>query len=130
MTLKVRILKCSRRLFIILVSLTTTWFSEKKHGFMSNLIKKSWTDSTSKPLPTKPTLSKVGIFKVWTIQILFPTFLLKFHHCFIWFLLLGLAWKKLDTYLCSLTKVYTKTNTQDKICIMELCAGKRSVIVQ
>ena len=53
MTLKVRILRCSRRLFIILVSLTMTWFSEKMfistrciHGFMSNLIKKSWTDST------------------------------------------------------------------------------------
>ena len=54
MTLKVRILRCSRRLFIILVSLTMTWFSEKMltstrciHGFMSNLIKKSWTDSIS-----------------------------------------------------------------------------------
>ena len=40
-------------LFIILVSLTMTRFSEKMlistrciHGFMSNLIKKSWTDST------------------------------------------------------------------------------------
>ena len=29
MTLKVWILRCSRRLFIILVSLTMTWFSEK-----------------------------------------------------------------------------------------------------
>ena len=55
MTLKVRILRCSRRLFIILVSLTMTWFSEKMlistrciHGFMSNLIKKSWTDSIDK----------------------------------------------------------------------------------
>ena len=45
-------LRCSRRLFIILVSLMMTWFSEKMlistrwiHGFMSNLIKKSWTDS-------------------------------------------------------------------------------------
>ena len=54
MTLKVRILRCSRRLFIILVSLTMTWFSEKMlistrciHGFMSNLIKKSWTDSST-----------------------------------------------------------------------------------
>ena len=52
MTLRVRILRCSRRLFIILVSLTMTRFSEKMlistrciHGFMSNLIKKSWTDS-------------------------------------------------------------------------------------
>ena len=56
MTLKVRILRCLRRLFIILVSLTMTWFSEKMlistrciHGFMSNLIKKSWTDSTQQP---------------------------------------------------------------------------------
>ena len=39
-------------LFIILVSLTMTRFREKMlistkcmHGFMSNLIKKSWTDS-------------------------------------------------------------------------------------
>ena len=45
-------MRCSRRLFIILVSLTMTWFSEKIvistrciHNFMSNLIKKSWTDS-------------------------------------------------------------------------------------
>ena len=52
MTLKVQILRYSRRLFIILVSLTMTWLSEKIlistrciHGFMSNLIKKSWTDS-------------------------------------------------------------------------------------
>ena len=52
MTLKVRILRYSRRLFIILVSLTMTWFSEKMlispwciHGFMSNLIKTPWTDS-------------------------------------------------------------------------------------
>ena len=49
MTLKVRILRCSRRLFIILVSLAMTWFSEKMlistrciHGFMPILIKKSW----------------------------------------------------------------------------------------
>ena len=53
MTLKIQILRCWRRLFIILVSLTMKWFSEKMlistrciHGFMSNLIKKSWTDST------------------------------------------------------------------------------------
>ena len=55
MTLKVRILRCSRRLFIILVSLTMAWFNEKMlistkciHGFMSNLIKKFWTDSNSR----------------------------------------------------------------------------------
>ena len=45
-------LKLSPALIIILVSLTMTRFSEKMliatrciHGFMSNLIKKSWTDS-------------------------------------------------------------------------------------
>ena len=54
MTLKVRILRCLRRLFLILVSLTMTWFNEKMlistrfiHGFMSDLIKKSWTDSNA-----------------------------------------------------------------------------------
>ena len=54
MTLKIRILRCSRRLFIILVSLTVTLFSGKMLiytrcilGFMSNLIKKSWKDSIS-----------------------------------------------------------------------------------
>ena len=53
MTLKIRILKCSRRLFIILISLTVTFFSEKMlistrwiRGFMFNLIKKSLKDST------------------------------------------------------------------------------------
>ena len=52
MTLKIRILRCSRRLFKILVSLTVALFSEKMltstrciHGFMSNTIKKSWTVS-------------------------------------------------------------------------------------
>ena len=69
MTLKGRILRCSRRVFIILVSLMMTWFSEKMliftrciHGFMSNLIKKSWTDSTPylwamAGLPCVPTIS-------------------------------------------------------------------------
>ena len=48
MTLKIEILKWSKRLFIILVSPTVTLFSEKMliltrciHGFMPNLIKKS-----------------------------------------------------------------------------------------
>ena len=63
MTLKIRILRCSRRLFIILVSLTVTLFSEKMlistrciHGFMSNTIKKSWTVSIgeSPPVPYWP----------------------------------------------------------------------------
>ena len=47
MTLKIRILRCSRRFFIILVSLTVTLFSEKMliftkcmRGFMSNSIEK------------------------------------------------------------------------------------------
>ena len=53
MTLKVQILQTLRRLFIILVSMTMTLFSEKVlisnkciGGLMSNLIKKSWTDSS------------------------------------------------------------------------------------
>ena len=44
-------------LFTILVSLTMTWFSENMliftrsmHGFMSNLIKKSWKDSMGEDL--------------------------------------------------------------------------------
>ena len=52
MTLKVQILQSLRRLFIILVGLTMTWFSEKMlifniriRGLMPNLIKKSWTVS-------------------------------------------------------------------------------------
>ena len=54
MTLKIRILRCSRWLFIILVSLTVTLFSEKMlistrciHGFMSKSIKKSVTVSST-----------------------------------------------------------------------------------
>ena len=68
MTLKVRILRCLRRLFIILVSLTMTWFSEKMlistrciHGFMSNLIKKSWTDSNR---AVSPLYSETLLYKV------------------------------------------------------------------
>ena len=52
MTLKVRILQSLTRLFIILVCLTRSLFSEKMltsnrciSGLMSNLIKKSWTVS-------------------------------------------------------------------------------------
>ena len=52
MALKIKILRSLTRLFIILVSLTRTLFSEKvliSHrcisGLMSNLIKKSWTVS-------------------------------------------------------------------------------------
>ena len=54
MTLKIRILICSIRLFIILVSLTVTIFSEKMHiftrcipGFMFISIKISWKDLSS-----------------------------------------------------------------------------------
>ena len=57
MTLKLRILRSLMRLFIILVSLTRWLFSEEMFifnrcisGLMSNLIKKSWTVSTSKRL--------------------------------------------------------------------------------
>ena len=52
MTLKVQILQHLRRLFIILVGLTMTWFSAKmlifniwRPGLMPNMIKKSWTVS-------------------------------------------------------------------------------------
>ena len=52
MTLKVRILQSLRRLLIILVGLTMTWFSEKMlisniciGGLKPNLSKKSWTVS-------------------------------------------------------------------------------------
>ena len=52
MTLKVWILQSLRRLFIIMVGLRMTWFSEKMlisykciRGLMPNLIKKSWTVS-------------------------------------------------------------------------------------
>ena len=52
----VRILRYSRRLFILLASLKARLFSEKMlistrciRGFMSNLIKKSWTDSNIEP---------------------------------------------------------------------------------
>ena len=80
MTLKIRIFRCLRRLFIILVSLTMTLFSEKMlissrciHGFMSNLIKKSWTDSTTY-VCTKGTVSllkligwsKFGPGEIWS----------------------------------------------------------------
>ena len=54
MTLKLRILRSFTRLFIILVSLTRSLFSEKMlisnrciSGLMSFLIKKSWTVSIS-----------------------------------------------------------------------------------
>ena len=57
MTLKVRILICLRRLFIILVSQTMTWFSEKMlistrciHGFTwsKNLVSLTWGRGLSK----------------------------------------------------------------------------------
>ena len=55
MTLKLRILKSLTRLFMILVSLARSLFSEKMlisnrciSGLMSNLIEKSWTDSSQK----------------------------------------------------------------------------------
>ena len=67
MTLKVKILQTLRRLFIILIGLTMTWFSEKLlistrciSGLMPNLIKKSWTVSNvcflekKDSVPTQP----------------------------------------------------------------------------
>ena len=59
MTLKLRILRSLTRLFIILVSLTRSLFSEKTlisnrciSGLMSNLIKKSWTVSNAGVIQT------------------------------------------------------------------------------
>ena len=56
-------------LFIILVSLTMTRFSEKMliftkctHGFMSNLIKNSWTDSKNDPSPQKRVCTVFCVF--------------------------------------------------------------------
>ena len=53
MTLTVQIFQTLRRLFIILLGLTMTLFSDEMlishrciHGLMPNLIKKSWTVST------------------------------------------------------------------------------------
>ena len=84
MTMKVQILQTLRRLFIILVGLTMTWFSEKmlifniyRRGLMPNLIKKSWTVSMLDSLvhwimwhvvicnPTKKTLvSQLNSFRI------------------------------------------------------------------
>ena len=68
MTLKVRSLRCLRRLFIILVSLTMTWFSEKmlifktcRRVLMPNLIKKSWTVSTGHHLRRWEGLADSGL---------------------------------------------------------------------
>ena len=54
MTLKVHFLQTLRRLFIILLGLTMTWFSEKmlisnkcRRDLMLNLMKKSWTVSNA-----------------------------------------------------------------------------------
>ena len=70
MTLKIRFLRCSRRLFIILVSLTVTLFSEKMliyarciRGFMSNSIIKSWKDSNIQW--TIPQVYKVKCSRLW-----------------------------------------------------------------
>ena len=67
MTLKIRILRCSRRLFIILVSLTVTFFSEKMlisirclRGFMYNSIKKSWKVSNHHPTYTINVMALCG----------------------------------------------------------------------
>ena len=67
MTLKLRILRSLTRLFMILVSLTRSLFSEKMlisniciHGLMPNLIKKSWTVSNQnlQAIEAKPVESK------------------------------------------------------------------------
>ena len=78
MTLKIRNLRCSRRLFIILVSLTVTLFSEKMListrcmcGFMSNSIKKSKEDSSLDPQ------IKNFPFVKWYSTLILPTFIKK-----------------------------------------------------
>ena len=93
MILKVQNLKCSRRLFIILVSLTMTCFSEKMlvsticiHGLLSNFIKKSSTDSTGAVFiwKSKFTIGFGNLWKFWVesscvarepirLDILFPS---------------------------------------------------------
>jgi hypothetical protein len=62
-------------LFIILVSLTMTWFSEKMlistwciNGFMSNLIKKSWTDSTLKVHQDLDTCQTPWFIRILTLK--------------------------------------------------------------
>ena len=77
MTLEVRILRCLRRLFIILVSLTMTLFSEKMlishiciRGLMPNLIKKSWTVSSGKLYYVRPNVVlAISQTKTWGIYI-------------------------------------------------------------
>ena len=77
MTLKVLILICLRRLFIILVSLMMKWFSEKMlistrciHGFMSNLIKKSWKDSSLNCLKSQKYRWKIFLpCAVWGLRL-------------------------------------------------------------
>ena len=69
MTLKVRILQSLTRLFIILVSLMMSLFSEKMlifnrciSGLMSNLIKKSWTVSiVQSAVESSSNCSELGI---------------------------------------------------------------------
>ena len=60
MTLKVQIFQTLRRLFLILVGLMMTWFSEKmlifnicRHGLMPNLIKQYWLVSNFTPIAAK-----------------------------------------------------------------------------
>ena len=82
MTLKVRILQSLRRLFIILVGLTMTWFSEKMlisnictHGLMTNLIKKSWTVSTSHTLSTWAVRNGNIYYLLSSTYLVVPTYL-------------------------------------------------------
>ena len=71
-------------LFIILVGLTMTGFSEKMlvstrciHGFMSNLIKKSWTDSTYGPATALILTHKIPLIKIQARKICHWIFLNK-----------------------------------------------------
>ena len=97
-------------MFIILVSLTMTCFSEKMlvsticiHGFMSNLIKKSSTDSTGAVFiwKSKFTIGFGNLWKFWVesscvawepirLDILFPSAGAAVAHG------LGMPWKKIN----------------------------------
>ena len=98
MTLKLRILRSLTRLFIILVSLRRSLFSEKMltstrciGGLMSNLIEKSWTDSSacviswvqaySAGLPKQRKTGVVKSFKYILLTFCLPRLSLRFGFC-------------------------------------------------
>ena len=75
MTWKVQILQTMRRLFIILLGLTMTWFSGKmlifkicRYGLMPNLITKSLKVSSAEPMSHSVVVSKAIHYFVYLIQ--------------------------------------------------------------